>query len=54
MGAFLDVDPCLSLDYPFLDLSTLEDLYQFCALLILLLLLIVVVVEYLLNFEKKC
>ena len=22
--------PCLSLDYPFLDLSVLEDLYQFC------------------------
>ena len=28
-GCFLDVDPCLSLDSPFLDLSALEDLYQF-------------------------
>ena len=25
----LDIDPCLSLDYLVLDLSTLEDLYQF-------------------------
>ena len=28
-GRFLDVDPCLSLDSPFLDLSGLEDLYQY-------------------------
>ena len=27
-----DVDPCLSLDSPFEDLSALEDLYQFCTL----------------------
>ena len=30
--AFLDVNPCLSLDSPFLDSSALEDLYQFCAI----------------------
>ena len=31
-GRFLDVDPCLSLDPPFLETSALEDLYQFCAI----------------------
>ena len=30
--SLLDVDPCLSLDSPFLDSSALEDLYQFCAI----------------------
>ena len=32
LSQFLDVDPCLSLDSPFLDSSALEDLYQFCAI----------------------
>ena len=27
-----EIDPCLSLDSPFLDSSALEDLYQFCAI----------------------
>ena len=31
-GRFLNVDPCLSLDSPFLHSSALEDLYQFCAI----------------------